>query len=187
MGKHGRNTTGKAEKLKAKARAKRKLLKKATARAPARAQKPAAKEAPPMDVDAFLAGDHLAPPADAPDDASAASSSASSASAAADHRAELDALRASDPEFYDYLRENDEGLLAYEDPADDDDPRADARDEDERPADAAPPPDELVDVLGAMALASRQASSPSSASDASHPSVAAIVPGSAWCGQPPFS
>ena len=63
------------------------------------------------------------------------------------------------------------------DPADDDDPRADARDEDERPADAAPPPDELVDVLGAMALASRQASSPSSASDASQPSVAAIVPG----------
>ena len=121
MGKHGRNTTGKAEKLKAKARAKRKLLKKATARGPARPQKPAAKEAPPMDVDAFLAGDHLAAPADAPDDASAASSSASSASAAADHRAELDALRASDPEFYDYLRENDEGLLAYEDPADDDD------------------------------------------------------------------
>ena len=120
MGKHGRNTTGKAEKLKAKARAKRKLLKKATARAPARPPKPAAKEAPPMDVDAFLAGDHLAAPADAPDDASAASS-ASSASAAADHRAELDALRASDPEFYDYLRENDEGLLAYEDPADDDD------------------------------------------------------------------
>ena len=53
MGKHGRNTTGKAEKLKAKARAKRKLLKKATARAPARPQKPAAKA---MDVDAFLAG-----------------------------------------------------------------------------------------------------------------------------------
>ena len=125
MGKHGRNTTGKAEKLKAKARAKRKLLKKATARAPARPPKPAAKEAPPMDVDAFLAGDHLAAPADAPDDASAASSSASSASAAADHRAELDALRASDPEFYDYLRENDEGLLAYEDPADDDDDAGD--------------------------------------------------------------
>ena len=81
MGKHGRNTTGKAEKLKAKARAKRKLLKKATARAPARPPKPAAtaREAPPMDVDAFLAGDHLAAPADAPDDASAASSSASSA------------------------------------------------------------------------------------------------------------
>ena len=123
MGKHGKNTTGKAAKLKAKARAKRKLLKKAKARVPARPQKPAATapEAPPMDVDAFLAGDHLAAPADAPDDASSASSSASSASAAADHRAELDALRASDPEFYDYLRENDEGLLAYEDPADDDD------------------------------------------------------------------
>ena len=126
MGKHGRNTTGKAEKLKAKARAKRKLLKKATARVPARPPKPAATK-PPTDVDAFLAGDHLAAPADAPDDASAASS-ASSASAAADHRAELDALRASDPEFYDYLRENDEGLLAYEDPADDDD---DAGEEDD--------------------------------------------------------
>ena len=50
MGKHGRNTTGKAEKLKAKARAKRKLLKKATARAPARPPKPAAK----MDVDQLL-------------------------------------------------------------------------------------------------------------------------------------
>ena len=131
MGKHGKNTTGKAEKLKAKARAKRKLLKKAKARVPARPQKPAATapEAPPTDVDAFLAGDHLAAPADAPDDASSASSSASSASAAADHRAELDALRASDPEFYDYLRENDEGLLAYEDPADDDDDDAGAEEE----------------------------------------------------------
>ena len=126
MGKHGKNTTGRAEKLKAKARAKRKLLKKAQARVPARPPKPAAAapKAPPTDVDAFLAGDHLAAPADAPDDASSASSSASSASAAADHRAELDALRASDPEFYDYLRENDEGLLAYEDPADDDDDAA---------------------------------------------------------------
>ena len=35
MGKHGKNTTGRAEKLKAKARAKRKLLKKAQARVPA--------------------------------------------------------------------------------------------------------------------------------------------------------
>ena len=42
MGKHGKNTTGRAEKLKAKARAKRKLLKKATARVPARPPKPAA-------------------------------------------------------------------------------------------------------------------------------------------------
>ena len=108
MGKHGKNTTGKAEKLKAKARAKRKLLKKAKARVPARPQK-----APPTDVDAFLAGDHLAAPADAPDDASSASSSASSASAAADHRAELDALRASDPEFYAYLRENDKLSLIH--------------------------------------------------------------------------
>ena len=65
MGKHGKNTTGRAEKLKAKARAKRKLLKKAQARVPARPPKPAAKA---MDVDAFLAGDHLAAPADAPDD-----------------------------------------------------------------------------------------------------------------------
>ena len=47
MGKHGKNTTGRAEKLKAKARAKRKLLKKATARVPARPPKPAAKA---MDV-----------------------------------------------------------------------------------------------------------------------------------------
>ena len=58
------------------------------------------------------------------------------------------------------------------DPADDDPPA-----DDERPANERPSPDELVDVLGAMALASRQASSPSSASDASQPSVAAIVPG----------
>ena len=58
-------------------------------------------------------------------------------------------------------------------------------DADGKSADAAPPPDELVDVLGAMALASRQASSPSSASDASQPSVAAIVPRrSEWCVQP---
>ena len=42
MGKHGKNTTGRAEKLKAKARAKRKLLKKAQARVPARPPKPAA-------------------------------------------------------------------------------------------------------------------------------------------------
>ena len=137
MGKHGKNTTGRAEKLKAKARAKRKLLKKAQARVPARPPKTAATapKAPPTDVDAFLAGDHLAAPADAPDDASSASSSASSASAAADHRAELDALRASDPEFYDYLRENDEGLLAYEDPADDDD---DAGEDDDAAADGPP-------------------------------------------------
>ena len=41
MGKHGKNTTGRAEKLKAKARAKRKLLKKAQARVPARHPVPA--------------------------------------------------------------------------------------------------------------------------------------------------
>ena len=131
MGKHGKNTTGKAEKLKAKAQAKRKLLTKARARAPegpakAAAAAPPAKAkaaAPPMDVDAFLAGDHL--DAAAPDDdasvASSASSSSSSVAAADDHRAELDALRALDPEFYDYLQKNDEGLLAYDDGGDDED------------------------------------------------------------------
>jgi len=121
MGKHGKNTTGKADKLKAKAQAKRKLLTKARARAPEGPAKAAAAAAP-MDVDAFLAGDHL--DAAAPDDdASVASSASSSSSAAAadDHRAELDALRASDPEFYDYLQKNDEGLLAYDDGGDDED------------------------------------------------------------------
>ena len=105
MGKHGKQLSKAASKLKAKAKVAKKsktLTTHPSAPEPkpvkvAKAPKKALKD---MDVDEFLAGGHLADPAPAPEPAAAEEESSDESSMAADHQAELDGLKETDPDFY---------------------------------------------------------------------------------------
>eukprot|EP00629_Pelagomonadales_sp_RCC1024_P012550 CAMPEP_0119268116 /NCGR_PEP_ID=MMETSP1329-20130426/6004_1 /TAXON_ID=114041 /ORGANISM="Genus nov. species nov., Strain RCC1024" /LENGTH=183 /DNA_ID=CAMNT_0007268071 /DNA_START=141 /DNA_END=689 /DNA_ORIENTATION=- len=149
MGKHGKQLSKAAGRLKARAKTAKKAQKALAkpakaprpAPAPARPPKASKKALKDMDVDEFLAGGHLAEPApadsssgsadEAPAQPAAPSSDDddSSSEAVGDHQAELDGLAETDPEFYKYLKENDEGLLAFGDDAPDAEASSDSSEE----------------------------------------------------------
>ncbi|KAJ8600203.1 hypothetical protein CTAYLR_002006 [Chrysophaeum taylorii] len=95
-----------------------------------------------LDVDEFLAGEHMADDAvvvaaeEPPDGGASADeeedNKGNNAEIADDHQAELDALKDKDPDFYKFLQENDRGLLHFEAEEGDADDEEDDEDDDQQ-------------------------------------------------------